>query len=83
MARVRDSNCFFCQKKITPSKDQFLDYSVIENSKILNYSNIRSRQQTKNCTKHHKAMVKLIKTYRIMGLLPNKSSGIGVAQLFS
>lgn len=78
MAKVKKEDCFFCAKNIPLKKNEFLDYSIIESCKILNYGSLRSREQTKNCTKHHKALTKIVKTYRILGLLPNKNTGHGV-----
>jgi ribosomal protein S18 len=83
MAKKKKEVCFFCAKSINLTSNLMLDYSTIEACRILNYGSLRSREQTKNCTKHHKALTKLIKTYRILGLLPNKNTGFGVAQIFA
>ena len=82
MPRVKKECCYFCVKNIKLNKNEFLDYSTIEACKILNYGSLRSREQTKNCTKHHKSLTKIIKTYRILGLLPNKNTGYDVFQPF-
>ena len=81
--RQKKETCFYCAKSIDLKKNQMLDYSTIEACRILNYGSLRSREQTKNCTKHHKVLTRLIKTYRILGLLPNKNTGFGVAQIFA
>jgi ribosomal protein S18 len=78
MAKKKKNNCFFCVKKISLEKNQLLDYATIEGCKILNYGSIRDREQTKNCCKHQRRITRLIKLYRILGMLPNKNTGFGV-----